>query len=110
MTKIASKTPIIGEIIARTERKRVNTVQVKNGAKWQSYSLHDSNIQYCELDAPRVGAVVRFIPSTIPGVAHVLPFAFQAEVFENIESLWAKDAAAATAVDMLSGTKSEARS
>jgi hypothetical protein len=85
-------TKIVGEIISRSMGKHLSVVQVKNGTQWQSYSLHDSNIVYCELERPQVGSVVRFQPSGQPKKDTMLPFAYRAEVFTNIESLWRKDA------------------
>jgi hypothetical protein len=86
---------IIGEIISRSMAKRMSTVQVKNGTLWQSYSLHDSNIVHLGLcDAKRiathddwVGAVVLFRPSQQPKKGTMLPFAYHAEVYIDMESV-----------------------
>jgi hypothetical protein len=96
---------IVGKIISRRMQKRLSVVQVRNGTIWTSYDLHDSNVVYCELEYPRVGAVVRFRPSGQPKKDTMLPFAYQAEIFATIESLWRKDEAEAAAMSVLAGTK-----
>ena len=83
---------IVGEIVTRNFRKGISVVQVKNGAQWASYELHDSNVVYCEVEFPKPGAVVRFRPSPQPKKYTMLPFAYQAEVYETIEAMWRKDA------------------
>jgi hypothetical protein len=83
---------IVGEIVTRNFRKGISVVQVKNGAQWVSYELHDSNVVYCEVEFPKPGAVVRFRPSPLPKKYTMLPFAYQAEVYETIEAMWRKNA------------------
>jgi hypothetical protein len=100
---------IVGEIISRSARKRLSVIQVRDGAIWMSYTLHDSNVIYCEQECPMVSSIVRFRPSGPPKKDTMLPFAYHAEVFATIEDLWRKDASMSDAMTALATPSTEVR-
>jgi hypothetical protein len=78
---------IQGVVVAHSVKK-FSIVQIRDGAKIQSFYLRDADVCYCESHEPIPGQIVLFdISPKQPRNAGDFPIAIRAEVFLSLESM-----------------------
>lgn len=88
-----SNTKIQGLVVAHHPGKKFTIIQIRDGAKVQSFFMRDADLCYCEAIEPRPGMVVRFeISPKKPQNSTDFPIAVRGEVYASIESLARVDA------------------
>lgn len=91
-----SNTKIQGLVVAHHPGKKFTIIQIRDGAKVQSFFMRDADLCYCDAIEPRPGMIVRFeISPKKPKNSTDFPIAVRGEVYASTESLARADASRA---------------